>query len=108
MNAELDALLVVTDEETNDNTAERLYVLKKALLSYAVFDTEKDVPDNIVDAFVEKVVVSKDGFDWYLRYSPEKAITCSVEGRKNNAVVSYTQNSPFTSPLHRLLSRAKI
>ena len=89
-----------------ENVTERLSVLKDALINYAVFDTENDVPDKIVDAFVEKVVVSKDGFDWYMRYSPENAISCDVEGRKGKANVTFAPNTPFTSSQHRLLSRA--
>ncbi len=88
-----------------ENVTERLSVLKDALINYAVFDTENDVPDKIVDAFVEKVVVSKDGFDWYMRYSPENAISCDVEGRKGKANVAFAPNTPFTSSQHRLQSK---
>lgn len=110
LQAELEALTpvsVVNDTQT-ENIVARLGTLKNALLNYVDFTTEDDVPDKIVDAFVEKVVVSKDGFDWYLRYLPETAISCSVEGRKGNANVSFAPNTPFTSSQHRLLSRANI
>ena len=88
-----------------ENVTERLSVLKDALNNYAVFDTENDVPDKIVDAFVEKVVVSKDSFDWYLRYAPETAVSCNVEGRKGKANVAFAPNTPFTSSQHRLQLR---
>ena len=90
-------------EKSSESIAERLTVLKNALNTYAVFDTENDVPDRIVDAFVEKVVVSKDSFDWYLRYAPETAVNCNVEGRKGKANVAFAPNTPFTSSQHRLL-----
>lgn len=90
-----------------ENVTERLSVLKDALINYAVFDTENDVPDKIVDAFVEKVVVSKDGFDWYMRYSPENAISCDVEGRKGKANVTFAPNTPFTSSQHRQRLRSR-
>ncbi len=32
------------------------------------------------EAFVEKIVVSKDGFDWYLRCKPETH-KCNIKGR---------------------------
>ncbi len=90
-----------TVEMPSESIAERLKALKNALLKYADFTTEDDVPDKIVDAFVEKVVVSKDGFDWYMRYSPENAISCNVEGRKGKTNVAFAPNTPFTSSRHR-------
>ena len=30
-------------------------------------DEMHEIPDGIIDAFVEKIVVHKDGFEWYLR-----------------------------------------
>lgn len=30
-------------------------------------DEMHEIPDGIIDAFVEKIVVRGDGFDWYLR-----------------------------------------
>ena len=95
-----------TVEMPSESIAERLKALKNALLKYADFTTEDDVPDKIVDAFVEKVVVSKDGFDWYMRYSPENAISCNVEGRKGKTNITFAPNTPFTSSQHRLPSRA--
>lgn len=92
-------------EKSSESIAERLTVLKNALNTYAVFDTENDVPDRIIDAFVEKVVVSKDSFDWYLRYAPEIAVNCNVEGRKGKANVTFATNTPFTSSQHRLQSK---
>ena len=104
---ELESLapISVVEEAPKENVVARLSTLKKALQNYADFDTEDDVPDNIVDAFVEKVVVSKDGFDWYLRHSPESPVSCSVEGRKGKANISFAPNTPFTSSQHRLLSK---
>ena len=94
-----------TTETPTENIAERLSVLQDAMVKYADFNTENDVPDNIIDAFVKKVVVSKDGFDWYLRYAPENALYCNVEGRKGKANVSFASNTPFTSPQHRMQLR---
>ena len=99
------APISVVEETPKENVVARLSTLKKALQNYADFDTEDDVPDNIVDAFVEKVVVSKDGFDWYLRHSPESPVSCSVEGRKGKANISFAPNTPFTSSQHRLQSK---
>ena len=93
-------------EEQKTNLRDRLDELKQALKKYVDFSEDKDIPDHIIQAFVEKIVVSKDGFDWYLRYAPETAVSCNVEGRKGNATVSFSENTPFTSLHHRLPSRA--
>ena len=72
---------------------------------YVDFSVEGNIPDGIVDAFVQKIVVSKDGFDWYLRCDPERAERYMVTGRKGTAQVSAlsAQNSYITSLQHRLL-----
>ncbi len=92
-------------EEQKTNLRDRLDELKQALERYADFSEDKDIPDHIIQAFVEKIVVSKDGFDWYMRYSPENAISCDVEGRKGKANVTFAPKTPFTSSQHRLLSK---
>ncbi len=92
-------------EEQKTNLRDRLDVLKQALERYVDFSEDKDIPDHIIQAFIEKIIVSKDGFDWYLRSAPEIAISCNVEGRKGNATVPFSENTPFTSLHHRLQSK---
>ena len=41
--------------------------LKSTLESYVDFGDELDVPESIVEGFIEKIVVGQDSFDWYLR-----------------------------------------
>lgn len=57
-----------------------------ALEQYTNFDDDGDIPDNVVEAFVEKIVVSKDGFDWYLRFDgdPNDPIHLKTEGKRKN------------------------
>lgn len=70
------------DELTNDNEThnepdmsheERIVLLKYALEQLTNFDDSKedDIPERVIEAFVRKIVVSKDGFEWYLRFSPD-------------------------------------
>lgn len=46
----------------------RIEDLKEKLDSYIDFDTSP-IPENVIEAFVEKIWVSKDEFRWYLRTS---------------------------------------
>lgn len=70
---------------------EKLEVLRYALEQYTDFDTDGDIPDSVIEAFVEKIVVSKDGYDWYLRFDgdPNDPLHLKTEGkrRKNTAII---------------------
>ena len=68
----------VTDYE------EKLTVLRYALEQYTDFSDGKDVPESVIEAFVEKIVASPEGFDWYLRFGggPDGPIRCKVEGKR--------------------------
>ena len=63
---------------------EKLTVLQYALERYTNFDDNKDVPPNVIEAFVEKIVASKDGFEWYLRFDgdPNDPLKCSFDGKR--------------------------
>ena len=55
----------------------------------------EDVPESVIEAFAVKIVVSKDGFDWYLRFDgdPDKPRHCKLEGkRKSTTKVVVTQD----------------
>ena len=70
---------------------EKLEVLRYALEQYTDFDADGDIPDSVVEAFVEKIVVSKDGYDWYLRFdgNPNDPLHLKTEGkrRKNTTII---------------------
>ena len=88
----------VESEIDEVTSKEKITILKYALEQYTDFDSEDDVPESVIEAFVEKIVVRKDGFNWYLRFNPEEnPKECYVDGkRKNGAIVS-----SFCSPQHR-------
>ena len=52
--------------------------------SYTNRDEGQDVPESVIEAFVVKIVVSKEGFDWYLRFDgdPDKPLRCKLEGKR--------------------------
>lgn len=63
---------------------EKLTVLQYALEQYTHKDEGQDVPESVIEAFVVKIVVSKDGFDWYLRFNgdPNKPLHCQINGTR--------------------------
>ena len=90
------------DEEHNDiPLVEKLEKLKDALYSYVDFDSNDDIPGKVIDAFVEKIVVYDDKFEWYLRFlDSDKTVMIGVNGkRKNKAVVSFFSDMPHRQQL---------
>lgn len=63
---------------------EKLTFLQYALERYTNIDEGQDVPESVIEAFVVKIVVSKDGFDWYLRFDgdPDKPLHCQLQGKR--------------------------
>lgn len=62
---------------------QKLTVLRYALEQYVDFDSEENIPESVIDAFVIKIIVKKDGFEWYLRFSPENdPLKCTITGSK--------------------------
>lgn len=89
----------VFDDITYD---EKIKILKFYLEQSVNPDTMENIPEDVIRAFIVKVVVHENIFDWYLRFSPDKApqSLCIDGKRKNEANVSslcYQQ--------HRLLLR---
>ena len=68
---------------------DKLTVLQYALEQYTNA-YEKDIPESVIEAFVVKIVVRQDGFDWYLRFDgdPNDPLHMKTEGkrRKNSSV----------------------
>ena len=70
---------------------EKITVLQYALERYTNIDEGQDVPESVIEAFVVKIVVSKEGFDWYLRFDgdPDKPLHCHLQGkRKTNTKIT--------------------
>ena len=65
---------------------EKLTILQYALEQYTHPDEGQDVPESVIEAFVVKIVVSKEGFDWYLRFdgNPDEPLHCQLSGKRRN------------------------
>ena len=58
--------------ETNNTSPEKKTVLLKQQIQQMVcLSDDGDVPDGLLHAFVAKIVVHEDSFDWYLRFRPD-------------------------------------
>ena len=93
LKAEIEELTPVV-EETDDDEIDyesKFTVLRYALEQYTNFDTDGDIPESVIEAFVEKIEVSKDCFKLYLRgdFGGDSPIPMNVEGnRKKGATIS--------------------
>ena len=79
---------------------EKLTILQYALSQYTCPKEGEDVPESVIEAYFSKIVVKKDGFDWYIRINgdPNKPLHCKLEGkRRSTTKVVVTQD--FSPPL---------
>ena len=95
---EIAELSAAQDEPQIEDYREKITVLEYALEQYTHYDENEDIPDSVIEAFVEKIVASENGFDWYLRFDgdPNDPLHCSVDGkrRKSAAVIDAGEHSP--------------
>lgn len=84
------------DDATHD---EKIKILKFYLEQSVNPDAMDNIPEDVIRAFIVKVVVHENSFDWYLRFSPDKPpkSLCIDGKRKTTAKVS-----SLCSPQHRL------
>ena len=90
MQTEIEELTRRTEPKEVVDYSEKLTVLQYALEQYTNCTEGENVPESVIEAFVVKIVVSKDGFDWYLRFDgdPDKPLHCKLDGkRKTNTKI---------------------
>lgn len=99
LKAEIAELSLKAQKETEvTDYSEKLTVLRYALEQYTNFNENEDIPECVIEAFVEKIVVSKDGFDWYLRFDggPNDPLYCKTTGKRQSTTQIFVAgtNSP--------------
>ncbi len=107
---EIETELTALEPEENDLEDEIGHEEKITILRYYLEQSVKptgtgDLEENVIRAFVKKIVVHEDSFDWYLRFSPDddpERVTVNGK-RKQNASISSVCSSQ-----HRPPSRAEI
>lgn len=91
LQSEIDALQPTQQDDVDDASHEdKIKILKYYLEQSVNPDDQANIPDDVIKAFVVKIVAHKDGFDWYLRFDPDNPPhSLGIEGkRKNTAKVS--------------------
>lgn len=78
---------------SEDDLKNKLNVLKYALENNFEFDLH-DIPDSVIDAFVDKIIVFKDHFEWYLKTNTEEPIKCMAGGTKAKPNISVIEQTP--------------
>ena len=83
-------------DESLENIEDRITVLKYILDQKCNFDSYS-IPEKVIDAFVEEVIVYKDKFEWHLKVfdNNNKSVICSVLGRGKKATVCVDEKSPL-------------
>ena len=76
-------LEAVSEPKEEIDFDERIKMLEYAMEQLVDFENIEDIPETIIEAFVEKIVASEDCFDWYLRFNPSLAYSCKVEGKRS-------------------------
>lgn len=82
----------------------KITMLRYVLEQYTNFNTDEDIPETVVEAFVEKIIVNEDYFAWYLRFTGDEHIPtrCNIKGRKNSAEIEFfpLADSPAIAESH--------
>lgn len=80
---EISELKADTEPVEKIDFGERIKMLEYAMEQLVDFENIEDIPEKVVEAFVDRIVVSEDCFDWYLRFDPTVAYSCKVEGKRS-------------------------
>jgi tellurite resistance-related uncharacterized protein len=95
---EIDKLTVASKPREVVDYREKLTVLQYALEQYTYPDEGHNVPESVIEAFVTKIVVHPDSFDWYFRFDgdPSDPLRCKIEGKRKTTtkIVVAGVNSP--------------
>lgn len=94
-------------DTSNDIYKDKIEILKYGLEQNFNFST-KNIPEEVIDAFVQEITVCKDGFIWKLNLNPDDNLKLQVDGRSNNYNVTQTELSSNSEQQHRQRLRKKL
>ena len=100
MKEEIRALTPVDVVEAVLDYENKITFLRYTLEQMTAVDTEQPIPDSVIEAFIEKVVVFPDRFEWHLRFcSGPDPFKCKIEGKRESDSRISTDFSVFP-PVH--------
>lgn len=83
LKSEISALTIDEPEEPVVDYEQKITVLRYALERYTHFDEYDEIPECVIEAFVRKIVIFEDHFEWHLRFdNPDQPTICGVNGNK--------------------------
>lgn len=83
LRSEIDSLKLQDNEEEDINQKDKIKILRYYLEQSLTVVEGEDIPEDVIQAFVSKIVVYEDRFDWYLRFSANKIPeSLTVQGNK--------------------------
>lgn len=99
---EIEALMP-KKEDTVTNYSEKMEMLRFALSQYNAPEYfENGIPESVIDAYVEKIVVFEDHFEWYLRFGGNDPLKCHVNGKEDaNPEVIFGDSSSSLTELEK-------
>ena len=99
---ELAKLKPCEQKETKPCDLDERIALFKYFLMQSIYSTDDgNIPEDIIRAFVSKIIVHESSFDWYLRFVPEMSpATLKISGNRQKSA----KVSPPCDMLRRLLS----
>ena len=64
----------------------------------SLFDSVKGkIPDELIEAFVDRIVVHQDYYEWRLKRL-DLPLRCKVTGRRNNQTVEFIEDEKTSEP----------
>ena len=90
LKADVNSLTPDTQELEKSEYNIKLSALMKKIEQYTVFQPDGNLNESVIEAFVKKIIVSKDEFKWYLRTN-DKSTKYEDEDHEN-----YIQFASFT------------
>jgi hypothetical protein len=98
---------------TSKDYSSKLSQLCELLDKYVDFEIGKDINESIVEAFIKKIVVYPDHYEWFLRITDDdnEPIKAEISGTKRSGYNVGINNDILTTPCseqHRQLSNNSI
>lgn len=99
---------ILNCQDIEDDIEARVRAMKEVIEGERDFDFSR-IPEEIIDAFVEKIVVHEDYLEWHLKFDKTTSLKLSCIGQKKNAeVVSIDETTPISVHQHRLQSSTRL